>query len=147
MIDEDGLDFFNSLSGRLRIKLTEPAQPASPQLLNLVAPKDARIVSVELVLSVFDNDDARPLTEEEWSRVVLRAPAIKMASLDTTDVVVETPSPNGEVFTVRDLKDAIARTEQMSRDRGEWMGGVDVHHVYFEGIECEDDVWMIAWGS
>jgi hypothetical protein len=148
MIDQDALAFFNGLSGRLKIELTEPAQQAAPHLLNLVAPKGARIVRVDFELEVFEDDDARPLTEEEWSRVVVRAPRIKMVNLDTPETVVETPAPHGGVFTVRDLQHAVARSEHVSREGGDWMGGVDVHHVYFEGIEPEDGgVWAIAWGS
>jgi hypothetical protein len=29
-----------------------------------------------------------------------------------------------------------------------WLGGVDVHHVFFEGIKLGDDgVWGTGWGS
>lgn len=147
VLDDEALYFFNHLSGKLKIELTEPAQQAAPNLLNLVAPKTARIVRVDFELEVFEDDESRPLTEAEWSRVVLRTPHIKMGSLDTPETVLDIEAPNGKEFTVRDLQQAIARTEHVSREDGEWMGGVDVHHVYFEGIELENDVWSICWGS
>jgi hypothetical protein len=48
---------------------------------------------------------------------------------------------------VRDLKRAVACSERVSRQDSDWKGGIDVHHIYFEGIELEDDVWMIGWAS
>jgi hypothetical protein len=142
-IDDDALEFFNGLSGVLDIKLTEPAQKAAPHVLNLVAPKAARIQSVAMRLY----DGERELTEDEWSRVIMRAPRIRMRSVDTGDIVIEHDAPNGATFTVRDLANAIAKTERDSREHGEWLGGIDVHHVFFEGIELEGDVWTICWGS
>lgn len=104
-------------------------------------------MTVDFDLEVFEDDEGRPLTDAEWSRVVVRAPRIQMTSLDTPDTVVRIESPNGETFTVRDLQQAVARSERVSREDSEWSGGIDVHHIYFEGIELEDDVWTVGWGS
>lgn len=146
-IDDDALEFFNGLSGTLRIELTEPAQQAAPHLMNLVAPATARIKSVAMELHVYEEEDDRELTDEEWNRVVIRAPRIGMRSVDTDEIVIDHDAPDGATFTVRNLADAIAKTERESREHGEWLGGVDVHHVFFEGIELEDGVWTICWGS
>jgi hypothetical protein len=54
---------------------------------------------------------------------------------------------DGGAFTVRDLAGAIATTERASRGSSEWFGGIDVHHVFFEGIEDDDGAWRICWGS
>ncbi len=142
-IDQGALKFFNDLSGVLEIELTEPPQKVAPHLLNLVAPKTARIQSVAMRL----RDGERELGEDEWSRVVIREPRIRMRSVDTDDIVIEHDAPNGSSFTVRDLANAIAKTERDSREHGEWLGGIDVHHIFFEGIELEDGVWTICWGS
>ncbi len=141
------LEFFNGLSGRLEIELTVPAQRAAPHMLNLVASKSARIKHVEMTFSIRGDDDNRELTDAEWNRVVIRKPHIKMCSVDTPDVIVEHDAPDGKAFTVRDLAKAIAKTESQSREHGEWCGGIDVHHIYFEGIELGDGVWTICWGS
>ena len=147
-MSDDALEFFNHLSGRLSIELTEPPQKAAPHLLNLVATPTARVKAVAMSFEVFEGgEDFRELTEEEWNRPIIRQPRIRMRSVDTDDVIIEHAAPNGQWFTVRDLANAIARTEQDSREHGEWLGGVDVHHVFFEGIELEDDVWTICWGS
>jgi len=40
------------------------------------------------------------------------------------------------------------RLDGLTRDSSKWFGGIDVHHVFFEGIHLdEDDVWAIHWGS
>jgi hypothetical protein len=146
--NEANLEFFTSLSGRLRIELDKPAAPITPELMNLAAPADAKIKSVRLELTVFlrDQSEFRPLTDEESARVVLVEPEIKLTG--ESDAVITCPAPNGTSFTVRDLADAIATMERESRGGSEWFGGVDVHHVFFEGMELEEDgVWHVHWGS
>src|SRR5262249_44443192 len=77
---------------------------------------------------------------------VLRAPVILLCGLD--ERVVEHRAPDGGAFTVRDLAAAIAETERQTRGGTNWFGGIDVHHVYFEGLMLDDDgVWTIGWGS
>jgi len=45
-----------------------------------------------------------------------------------------------------DLAKVVVDTER--RGRGEWIGGVDVHDAWFDGITQQDDgVWTISWGS
>ena len=41
-----------------------------------------------------------------------------------------------------------AASGEPQQGNSEWFGGVDVHHVFFEGIHLADDgVWDIYWGS
>src|SRR5262245_19085925 len=156
-IDEEALRFFNRLGGRLDIRLSEPAVPVAPGWLNLKVPLSARIENVSLTLQFAEEieedtpldrlPDPRNLTEEELGRVVLRAPSIRMRG-ENDDEVVEHQAPDGGAFTVRDLAAAIAETERQTRGGTEWEGGIDVHHIYFEGIELEEDgVWFVQWGS
>ncbi len=143
---ETGLAFFNALSGNLKIKLTEPAHPVSEHVLNLQAPPEARIVSVKLVLSVFENDDLRELTEAEYETIAF--PKLEISLRGDTGAVVVHQAPNGKHFTVRELACAVERTELETRGASEWLGGVDVHHVFFEGLsEEKDGTWSICWGS
>src|SRR5262249_9943697 len=116
--DADALRFFNDLSGTLDIRLSEPAQPISPGMLNLAASPTARIESVSFAMRVFvdlETDEFRELTESEWSRVVLRSPVIRMCGEDGE--AVEHRAPDGTAFTVRDLAAAIAETERQTRGR------------------------------
>ena len=55
-------------------------------------------------------------------------------------------------FTVRALFEAIAKFEAVSRPQTEWFGGVDTHHVFFEGLYEQLEVgalhrYGISWGS
>jgi hypothetical protein len=147
-IDQDALAFFNRLSGRLAIELTEPAARAAPHMLNLQAAPTARVQSVRFKVTRYDGDDFHDLTEAELSRVVLRAPSVSMCSGEAESVNVEHAAPSGGAFTVRDLIACVEETERQGRDQSVWLGGVDVHHVYFEGITLETSgVWWISWGS
>lgn len=141
------LEFFNSLSGKLEIELTVPAEPVA-NLLNLRASPEARVARVELRAEIFnpDTEDFRPLTAEELETVAFRGSSIRLRS--EGGEVVAHDAPNGSFFTVRDLLRAVEETERRTRDRSEWLGGIDVHHVFFEGIHPDgDDVWEICWGS
>jgi hypothetical protein len=145
--DTSGLEFFNGLSGRLKIELTQEPQPISPHLSNVAAGPEAKIVSLTFRMDVWDGRGFRELGEDDWSRVALCAPAIRMRNCRVPDVVVEHSSPDGNAFTVRDLAAAVEETDRRARGDTEWFGGIDVHHVYFEGIRDVDGVWEIHWGS
>ena len=108
-VDDEGLDFFNALSGWLDIALSEPAQPISKGMQNLAASPSARVERVSLTMRVLEDKGLRNLTDEEWTRVVLRTPVIRMCGNDGK-CVVEHGAPNGAAFTVRDLAAAIAET-------------------------------------
>jgi hypothetical protein len=146
--DDDAVAFFNRLSGKLTIKLTEEPERFTPKLANLVARPTSRVTSISLRMRVYENDEFRDLTEGEWSRVVLPTGRIRMRNSRVRDVVVEHTSRSGGTFTVRDLASAIEETERQARGSTEWLGGVDVHHVYFEGIELDETgTWSVSWGS
>lgn len=143
----DDLQFFNNLSGTLEIELSVPAEPMA-NLLNLKASPEARIVSLKLRAQVFDKitEKSRDLTPDELNSIAFRGAQIKLRS--ESDDVVSHKAPNGKFFTVRDLLFAVEQTERRTRNDTEWLGGVDVHHCFFEGIEENDDgIWDIYWGS
>ncbi|OWK38522.1 hypothetical protein [Fimbriiglobus ruber] len=141
------LEFFNSLSGRLEVELSVPAEPIG-DLENLRAPADAQMVRLELRAEVFnrDTEDFRPLTPDELESVAFRGRSIQLRSEDGE--AVSHDAPNGSFFTVRELLQAVEETERRTRAQSEWFGGIDVHHVFFEGIHPGDGgVWDIYWGS
>ncbi len=147
-MDHPELEFFNDLSGELEIELSTPAQPIAEGLRNLAAPTDSKVVSLRLRPEVYveEEDDFRSLTEDELSGIAYRGARITLRG-ESGDAVTHA-APNGEAFTVQELLDAVAETELRTRDASEWLGGVDVHHVFFEGLEPESDgVWAIVWGS
>ena len=142
--------FFNGLSGKLEIELSEPAEKIG-RLDNERAPADAVIRSLRLVPEIFENDGFRDLTDEELNRTVFEAPAIRLrGEADHPDAVIEHAAPDGRGFTVRQLLAAVEETERQTRGRSEWFDGVDVHHVFFEGLrpaDADDGSWQILWGS
>jgi hypothetical protein len=128
--DDDALELPSSISGRLEVELSEPAVPLAPNLHMFRAPTNATIHRVALLVEIYDDDDAdegRALTDEE---------------------LVRHRAPDGICFTLRDVLAAVEETERQTRGASDWQGGIDVHHVFFEGIYLEDnDIWTIHWGS
>lgn len=144
------LEFFNTIGGKLEIELDVPAEPVG-ELLNVRATPEAKVVRMELQAEIFNPDDEtfRPLTPEELDGVAFRGGSITLRSEDGEPVTHA--APNGTFFTVRELLRAVEETERQTRAQTEWLGGIDVHHVFFEGIhpseEGDDGVWDIYWGS
>jgi len=141
-------DFFNNLSGKLEIELTEPAE-SYRNMANLAAKPSAKIVNVRFHPKVFEEENVeqfRNLTEAELQLEILRQPSIRLRG--EGGEVVEHKAPNGKSFTIKDMIAAMEATERISRGNSEWLGGIDVHHCYFEGIyQDENGDWEISWGS
>jgi hypothetical protein len=141
------LEFFNGLSGELLIELTAPAENVG-NTANQRAPASARIRSLELQAEVFEEDShtARPLTARELGSVAFEGASIRLRG--EGDRITFHDAPNGRFFTVQELLNAVEESERQSRASSEWLGGVDVHHIFFEGIHpAQDGVWDIYWGS
>ena len=141
------LDFFNEVSGTLKIELSEPAEKIG-ELDNEKAPPQATIVSVKLDAEYWEEDtgDFRPLTPEELVSIAYIGDSIVLAG--EAEIAVTHQAPNGKHFTVSDLIKAVEETERQTRGQSEWFDGVDVHHVFFEGLEPNSDgSWQIIWGS
>lgn len=143
------LDFFNSLSGSLEIVLTRPLKRIG-KLLNEAAPPSAKIRSLRLRLGVpvEGSMDTRRLTRAELASIAFRGARIRLRSGVSEGPALVMPAPNGEWFTVADLIGTIEEVERRSRGASEWFGGIDVHHVYFEGIHPDGRArWATEWGS
>ncbi len=144
------LAFFNALSGELRIELSSPTTTL-PGLENEAAPPTATIKSIQLVTDIFEreNDTFRELTAEELSRVVFEAGSVVLRG--QADMPVRHRAPNGIHFTVRELLAAVEETERQTRGHTGWFDGINVHHVFFEGIRqtsvSPTEEWTIDWGS
>jgi hypothetical protein len=144
-LGDAGLAFFNELSGTLRIQLSEPTERVVEELENQKATPSAVIVSLHLDATIHENDDFRELTDEELERVALAQTEVALGSHGRA---IRHAAPNGVHFTVRELLAAVEETERQTRGASDWFDGVDVHHVFFEGIQLGDDgVWAIRWGS
>jgi hypothetical protein len=140
------LDFFNNLTAKLTIELTAPAELVAGQY-NLRALPDAQVSNLSLRAEVHcETAGFRDLTPEELERVAFRDSRISLRA--QSGDVIDHDAANGTFFTVRELLHAIEETERQTRGRTRWLGGIDVHHRYFEGIHlAADGVWDIVWGS
>ena len=118
----------------------------SDKVANLAAPRGAKIESLRLVLGVFDGNAQRELTAAELDSVALRESRVALSGESGKELEYE--APNGEYFTVRDLIRAVERAETALRADSEWLGGIDVHHIYFEGLEMtKPGHFQVMWGS
>lgn len=139
----DGLKFFNSLGGPLNIEINQ--EPRTHGMMEF-APENALISKIEWEPYTYGEEDVQELTAEQLSVVVFPEPTITLcgeAGIPTTHY-----APNGKYFTVRDMIAAVIATEAQTRGQTEWFGGIDLHHVFFEGIYRNGDGgWRIAWGS
>ena len=52
-------------------------------------------------------------------------------------------------FTVGEVVKAVEKFERIDRPKSKWFGGVDCHHVFFEGLfpNAEKTAFCIFWGS
>jgi hypothetical protein len=143
--ESEGLSFLEKVSARLEIELSEAPVPAAPNLMNQKAPRSAKLEKVALPSQIYENGTFRKMTAAEAEMVVFRGAELTLRGLGKA---VKHTAPNCKHFTVRDVLKAVEETERQTRAESEWDEGIDVHHVYFEGLTAgEGDVWHIGWGS
>ena len=60
-----------------------------------------------------------------------------------------THKSNKGFFTITQLVKIIVKFERIDRPKSNWFGGVDCHHIYFEGLRLNKtkDAFSINWGS
>ena len=143
-------DLLADLVCRLEVELTEPPERIG-NLDNERATPSAAVRSVRLTRGgPFDPDadDDPPLTDAVALLVAFGGPSIVLRG--EAEIPVTHAAPNGRSFTVAELLDAVEETERQTRGETAWFGGVDVSHVFYEGIcpaEAGDGSWQILWGS
>ena len=66
--------------------------------------------------------------------------------VDTTRCVYE---KSKGFFTVAEVVASVEAYERIDRPKTKWFGGVDCHHVFFEGLfpNANKDAYGIFWGS
>jgi len=142
----DGLALLNRISGTLRVELDRAPVKINAALENVKAPSGARLLGVKLAANIYvaETEDFRELTAAEFDTVVFRGRSLVLRGLAEPIEHIETD----ESFTVRDVLRAVEATELSTRGHSEWFDGIDVHHIFFEGLhEEEAGVWTIYWGS
>ena len=143
------LDEFNHLSMTLDIKLTKELKQISPHLYNTAADSSAKIKSVKLCAHIWEDEDyetQRNLSKAELNAIVINEPSINIRSYHGKETM-PFDAPDKACFRVKDLLKAIEQYEYKVRPKTEWFGGIDCHHIYFEGLHDEGGVYNIHWGS
>lgn len=140
----------NKYSIVLGIELNEKKRKVGQNLYNEKASATAKIKKMWLDVEVYEENDQYPHkdlfrdpTKTEWNEIVYDKPEIVLKDW-RGNVVMKHRAKNGKNFTLRDMKNAILKTERKSRPKSEWLGGIDCHHIFLDGIG-EDG--SIHWGS
>jgi hypothetical protein len=137
----------DDVSGRLEIELSLPTERLCETLSNQKALPDAQLISVALEAYTFRDGERCALSDAELDEVALVEKVVRLRSR-TSAAISRFDAPNGVHFTVRDLLSCVEETERQARPSSVWFDGIDVHHVFFEGLGLEEDgVWRIDWGS
>jgi glucose/arabinose dehydrogenase len=104
-------------------------------------------------VGVYSNDSGEftPLTAEQLEQVAYNQPAITfkrglLSSAAKPSYTMNAPNSKS-YFSLSDLLDTIAAFEQYDRPSTEWFGGIDCHHIFFEGVHATPEGWLISWGS
>ena len=151
-----GFDFFNRLSGTIGVETSEKPERIG-NLLNIKSTPNAKLLDVTWEPNVYqpdnDHEPFRDLTKDDWKRIVFDCSAITLGCSISNycgdGEETEHQAPNGKYFTVRDMVKAVCDNQMQTRGATDWFGGIDVHHVFFEGITISEDgtFGTIGWGS
>lgn len=137
--------FNDKFQGILKIKLDRKLRQINPKMMNQFAEPGSKLVSMDFIPQIYESDFRSP-TKKELNQVVLKTKTITLLGL--AEKPIKFNAPNGEHFTAGDLLNAVKETEIKTRADTEWFGGIDCHHVYYEGLErVSRGKYQIYWGS
>ena len=145
----------------LQFKLEIQTTNTSPQigmLSNRFEEPNSKIVSLNAgPIETYDQsfDDFFILTHDDLSKPGYVGKHLVIESLlKTRDGRIyistrRTYNNDKNFFTIAEIVDIIVNFERIDRKKTKWFGGIDCHHVYFEGLclnrEC--NAFHISWGS
>ncbi len=142
-----------SIGGRLIIDVDTPIVNIG-SLLNEKTTSDAHIDNIYFKAQVgYINEDIasddyefRDPKNNDLSEIVYKKPKIGLRG--QANELVEFEAENGENFTLKEIINAIEKTEVETRANADWFDGIDIAHIYFEGLHAEEDgFFRIIWGS
>ena len=95
------------------------------------------------------------LTDEELSLPAFKGKTITLKSVWVNDKqkVVNEPKRTYEntkgFFSIKEMVKIVVQFEKLDRPKTKWFGGIDCHHVFFEGFRKNKDnkTYGIHWGS
>jgi hypothetical protein len=146
--------FFQEMDFSLAIKVSDTYSPAG--LYNNMSAPNAQLQSVscrDAYAPTSRGEDEDYLfveaTEDELMSLAYARPSITFSSRHAQfKKTYQAPSGGGQYFTVRDLLDIVCKCEAEDRLLYDWFGGIDAHHVFYEGAKQKPDgSWQLRWGS
>lgn len=120
---------------------------ANSTLLNRFVRPDIKIKSLNWGKMLFYNEgDKNPfsdVSDDKFDKVIYKETQITIESNNVTETFY-----NSNGFTSRNLFDHIMSVETEARPNTDWFGGIDAHHIYFEGLHKTDNrCYSVYWGS
>lgn len=135
----------DEISGMLKIDLTKEPVKIVSGLSNLKAISTAKIKNIKLI-NIYEIDfntyDNLKISKEKMNEETYYCSQLTL--MGRARIPVMHKAPNGKFFTLKDVISAVEETEKQTREHTEWFGGIDVHHVFFDGISEEGQIY---WGS
>ena len=132
-----------NLSFTLCIEMTKPSILIGNSY-NEMQHSDSSIIDISTSeVSEYLNGDFKELTKKELDEVAFVGKTITF-----TDYVSKTFKNEKGFFSVKELLKNLVLFEKENRPHTEWFGGIDCHHVFFEGIfKVKGGAYSISWGS
>ena len=124
--------------------MSEPSLPLKPLLNHRETPNSNIVSLTHSTISIFDEGEGVDLTDEELNQPGFIGAQITLCDTDTK---ISYKNEKG-YFTILELVEVIVEFEKVARTKTTWFGGIDTHHIYFEGVTpCSDEGWYTHWGS
>ena len=97
-------------------------------------------------IDIYDGEQSHAVTDEELDEMIYPDAEITIYNDETK---IRTLFHNDNGFTARRMLANVLEFENESRQHTNWFGGIDAHHIFFEGLHWspEDDAYIIFWGS
>lgn len=150
----------NRVHFRLEIDTTNTKPPG--RLMNRIESPDSSLVDIRPSTPTLWNDateELRNMTTEELELPAFVGREITLVGgvgsddgsereigLKHTETTFETEKG---FFTVQEMIDNIVQMEKIDRPKTAWFGGLDAHHIFFEGLTTSEglDSYSVSWGS
>ena len=150
-------DILNNLHFCLNITTTK-TMPQQGNLLNRFEAPDSRILDITADQPAFIDEDLQEFVQLTSDQLKLPAFIGSEATFynchvnDSNIKIAETwhtfTNQRGH-FTVEEMVENILVFEKLDRPKSCWFGGVDAHHIFYEGVHCNSDgkTYSVHWGS
>ena len=146
---------FDALSWSIHIETSLPELRVEGSL-NCFQHPEATVVGIEASPPVIypDSDDHEHLLTYNYE---VSEDYLEQTGFNGNAICLKSPSDgsyhvygsSSHSFSCKELIDVIVDFEQKERPKTNWLGGMDVHHVWFEGLcrVSNSCAFFISWGS